>query len=328
MKKTIVITSIFAPTEGVRKFAEKSDYNLLVVGDKKSPTNWESPGVSFISLEEQMQGLGRFAELMPLNCYARKNLGYVKAIQDGAQVIVDTDDDNIPYGDWAFPEFTGEYDSLSDDLGMVNIYQLFSKQKIWPRGLELNLINTDFGLDGKLSKSQAQVGIWQGLADKDPDVDAIYRLTSDEECTFDKRAPVVLGKGTLCPYNSQNTTTLKELFPLLYLPFTVSFRYTDILRSWVAQPIMWAHGYKLGFTEASVYQERNAHDYVEDFKSEISMYVGSKQAIEIATSIANAKDSIEDNLFNVYEGLLKAGIVEQAELDGINAWLEAINKTS
>ena len=78
------------------------------------------------------------------------------------------------------------------------------------------------------------VGVWQGLADEDPDVDAIYRLTSDTPCYFNERNPVVLAKGTVCPFNTQNTIIIKPLFNLLYLPTTATFRFTDILRGLVA----------------------------------------------------------------------------------------------
>lgn len=74
----------------------------------------------------------------------------------------------------------------------------------------------------------------QGLADENPDVDAIYRLTNDTPCYFDERAPVVLEAGTLCPFNSQNTATRRELFPLLYMPVFITFRFTDILRGLAA----------------------------------------------------------------------------------------------
>ena len=36
MKKTIVITSIFNPTEAVFGFSKMDDYQLIVVGDKKT----------------------------------------------------------------------------------------------------------------------------------------------------------------------------------------------------------------------------------------------------------------------------------------------------
>ena len=44
----IVITSIFEPTKAVKKFAQLKDYQLVVVGDKKSPENWESENVVYL----------------------------------------------------------------------------------------------------------------------------------------------------------------------------------------------------------------------------------------------------------------------------------------
>ena len=329
MKRTIVITSIFAPNEAIKKWAAMPEHNLVVAGDRKTPADWAHPNTTFVSLDDQFKDFGEFAKLMPENIYPRKNCGYIRAIQDGADIIVDTDDDNLPYDDWKFPELAAdgaEFDSLPDDLGMVNIYELFSKQHIWPRGLELNLISKRFDLDKKLGKGQAKVGVWQALADKDPDVDAIYRLVGNKQCVFDKRPPVVLGKGTFSPYNSQNTATVKELFPLLYLPFSTTFRFTDILRGWVAQPIMWQHGYHLGFTEATVYQDRNAHDYFSDFLQEIPMYTQQARAIEIATELASANDSVADNLHKVYTALAQENIVAQEEVKGVELWLKEISK--
>ena len=48
-------------------------------------------------------------------------LGYLKAIQDGADLIIDTDDDNIPKQNWAFPDFEQKYDYINDNKGFVNV---------------------------------------------------------------------------------------------------------------------------------------------------------------------------------------------------------------
>jgi hypothetical protein len=172
-----------------------------------------------------------------------------------------------------------------------------------------------------------RVGVWQGLADGDPDVDAIYRLTSDTPCFFEPAAPIVLDVGTFSPFNSQNTLFRSELFPLLYLPSTVTFRFTDILRGIVAQPIMWQMGYRLGFSEATVIQERNPHDYFEDFLSEIPMYLQSKKVASIALDSIRGGSDVQQNLVNVYRGLAQADVVKEVELQTLDLWLEAIGNT-
>ena len=249
-------------------------------------------------------------------------IGYLEAIKNGAEAIIDTDDDNIPYEDWSFPNFEGSFDKIPEERGFINIYKLFTTKKIWPRGLPLNKINKSDKLDEILQNIKCNVGIWQGLADEDPDVDAIYRLVDDSPCFFEKRDPVVCSVGSISPFNTQNTIIRKELFPLLYLPSTVTFRYTDILRGLIAQPIMWLYGYELGFTKATVIQKRNPHDYYKDFLSEIPMFQTTEQVIDIVKKSISKNDSIEDNLYNSYKALYENGIVAKEELYVLENWLK------
>jgi hypothetical protein len=323
-QKTIVITSIFPPTEAVRAFARMPDHHTIVVGDKKTPADWSLDGVDYLSVEEQEKSPHTLARHLPFNHYCRKMLGYLRAIEHGAETIIDTDDDNIPKPGWSFPEFDGVQDQLPAELGFINIYRLFTRQHIWPRGLPLDSVLEKTEL--LTAPAKCRVGIWQGLADGDPDVDAIYRLTNGAECHFESRAPVVLGAGTVTPFNSQNTAIRRELFALLYLPVFVTFRFTDILRGLVAQPIMAASGYSLGFTGANVFQDRNPHDFMKDFDSEIPVYQHSRAVFEITSKAVSKNHSIESNLLATYLGLQRAGIVVESELDALRAWLFDLEK--
>ena len=153
-------------------------------------------------------------------------------------------------------------------------------------------------------------------------MDAIYRLTGNAPCSFDQRPPVVLERGTLCPFNSQNTLFAKPLFPLLYLPTFVTFRFTDILRSLVAQPILWLMDYRLGFTSATVTQERNPHDYLKDFEMEIPCYLHPERVVEAVGAAIQPGRSVGDNLMLAYAALVKAQIVPDQELRVLEFWLQ------
>ena len=324
MKKTIVITSINPPTQAIKEFATLDDYKVIVVGDKKSPPDWQCADVEFLDLAAQQAICGKLADLLPLNHYCRKIIGYVQAIQAGSDVIVDTDDDNLPYSDWQFPEFTGEYDQLLEDGRFVNIYALFTDHHIWPRGLPLDYVKAPRP-EGKTTKTQCHVGIWQGLADLDPDVDAIYRLVSPhpENFRFDKRAPLVLDSETLTPFNSQNTAFQRSCFELLYLPATVKFRFSDILRGYIAQPILAKHGMQLGFTSATVYQLRNDHVLMEDFADEWDVYLRSEEVVQVVGD-ALKSNNMADNLREAYQALTERKIVRQEENTYVAEWLDAI----
>lgn len=320
---SIVITSIFSPTKAVVKFAALPGYHLIVVGDAKSPADWSTPGATYLSLADQEAAGFCLTQQLPRNHYARKMVGYLVAMRAGAQLIIDTDDDNVPYDSWAFPPLRARYPTTPPQRGFVNLYKNFTQQPVWPRGYPLSLILKEANnlKDNELTAREAVVGIWQGLADGSPDVDAIYRLVDNREVFFHKRPPIVLAEGTLCPFNSQNTATRRELFPLLYLPAYVTFRFTDILRGLVAQPIMWAHGYRLGFTEATVLQERNPHDYMQDFASEIPVYLHSAQIIAAVTRVITQKNTVSENLRRAYAELAKEAIVTAQELALLDLWL-------
>lgn len=322
--KSIVITSINPPTEAVRRFSKLNNYRLYVVGDKKSPEAYFQEGVHYLPIEDQLKLDFSIVDLLPENHYSRKMIGYLVAMQDGAKLIIDTDDDNIPYENYSFPELTSKSELLANateaNLGFINIYNLFSEQHIWPRGLPLKqILRNDSGLE--LAQSTYKIGVIQALADGDPDVDALYRLVINEPCIFDKNAPVILAENTWSPFNSQNTLFIQKFFYLLYLPTTVTFRYTDILRSYVAQVILWKFGYNLAFSEATVFQDRNVHDYLKDFESEVPMYLTVDNVMETLKEATISAEDVGLALVECYEALFKSGIVSENEIETVMAWV-------
>ena len=86
---------------------------------------------------------------------------------------------------------------------------------------------------------------------------------------------------------------------------------------------MWKAGFNLGFTEATVFQERNAHNYLRDFESEIPMYLQTEKAVKITLECISEHNSISENLLAAYKGLLKEGIVKQSEIDLLETWLKS-----
>ena len=324
----VVITTINRPTNAVRMFATKFySGKTIVIGDRKTPQDWKLDGTVYINCEDQERMFPNLSDRISWNHYSRKMLGYAIAIENGATSIIDTDDDNIPYDFFHFPSNTDIFGTLSSDNRWVNPYSyFFSSWRTWPRGYPLeNVRDSQYIIDPPPKDAKLdslKVGVWQGLADLDPDMDAIYRLTDGREIKFEKKEPVVLPIGTWAPFNSQNTKFSAQLFPLLYLPTTVTFRFTDILRSYVAQPILWANGYCVGFSGATVYQERNIHNYLEDFKQEIPFYGSANQISLIIESAVKKGYSIQHQIHDVYSALLREGFVKEAELYTLDAWLE------
>ena len=324
--KSIVITTVFPPTQAVRDFSAKRNWRLIVVGDRRTPEGWDCANAHFISASAQADCAPKLSAALPWNHYCRKMVGYVEAVRLDSECIVDTDDDNIPNSDWGFPDAEGFFETTNQSAKFVNVYKAFTDRPIWPRGFPLECILQPESEPLRARSRKVKVGIWQGLADGDPDVDAIYRLTNNEQCFFNKREPLVLGRGNICPFNSQNTLFFRDVFPLLYLPAYVTFRFTDILRGLIAQPILWEAGYHLGFTPATVTQKRNPHDYLQDFESEIPCYLLANKVADIVAAAVRSSASISDNLFNAYDALLARDVVKREELSVVTAWLEYLRK--
>jgi hypothetical protein len=324
-KKFIIITSIYEPSEAILSFAKLNDWQLVVVGDTKTPIGWEHPNVTYLSPDFQSKMNSDLVNNLPWKSYSRKIAGYVFAIENGAEVIADTDDDNIPYEDWGVNfERNLELDII-EHKGFVNIYNYFTDSKVWPRGYPLNQILNSF--DSKIqlkstSLDSNKIGVFQFLADEDPDVDAIYRLTNNQPIYFKKRGLINLQPGAICPFNSQNTFFRKETFPLLYLPVHVNFRFTDILRGFIAQPILWASNYTLCFGHATAIQKRNPHDYLVDFESEIPCFLYPEKIMEMLMNKVSSKNSIVENLILSYETLYDNKIVIKEELKLVESWVK------
>lgn len=325
MKKFLIITTIFPPTEAIKKFSEiLRDWTIVVVGDKKTPSSWqyEKQNIIFLDVKSQLNLGLDIAKAVPFNSYTRKNIGYLYAIKNGADLIAESDDDNIPYGYWE--KFDSFETKLIKGKGFINIYSLFTQEKIWPRGFPLDLINSDHNFEIVNSSLDKKIGIYQLLADKEPDVDAIYRLIINKEVFFAKDKGFILDKGVYCPFNSQNTIFIRETFPLLYLPSFVSIRATDIYRGLIAQAILQKSDFYLYFGSPTVFQERNPHNYMKDFQDEIEVYLNSSRIIEILSRLDFKWNKFDENLKKAYRVLVKEGIMKPKEYELVELWLKDI----
>jgi hypothetical protein len=329
VNKYIVITTVGDPSEGIRKIAKTCrDWNVIVVGDKKTPADWRYEGVQFLSLQEQRQFDSAFAAQLPLNHYSRKNIGYLKAMRHGAQVIAETDDDNIP-GDL----FLVTVEQIikgrpAQKHGWENVYVHFTSDRIWPRGFPLEYITDSQRNKSSLEKECTfDCPIQQYLVNGDPDVDAIYRLTREEDTVF-KPNTIVLSNGTYCPFNSQNTIWWPEVYPLLYLPSFVSFRMTDIWRSFVAQICLYSLGKSVAFREATMFQRRNEHSLIRDFKDEIPGYLNNVKIMETLKKLelSSNPNEVGENLMLCYKSLVGAGIMPEDELFLVDLWLKELDE--
>lgn len=327
MTRSLVITTIQAPTEGVRRCAAVAGWQLIVVGDRKTPAGWSLPGVRFLSLDEQGRMESRLAGLLPVDHYARKNLGYLLAFEAGAATVAETDDDNLPLESFlAATEETCEA-RLVLTAGWANVYEPFADRFIWPRGFPLDRLAAGRAAPLELADAAPhRCPIQQFLADGDPDVDAVYRLTAPQPLDVRFSAPhdLALAPGSFAPFNSQNTVWWRDAYAYLYLPSHVSFRMTDIWRAFVAQRCLaeTAPDARIAFRRPTVYQDRNDHSLLRDFRDEVPGYLGNAEIVELLWSLDLAGKGPAGCLLACYEALAASGHVPEAELELVGAWLD------
>ncbi len=325
-ERCIVVTTINYPTESLKRLASIPGWRLIVVADQKTPADWSLDFCDFLSVEEQYKLPYRIIRYLPWNHYCRKNIGYLYAIERGAKIIYDTDDDNFPSSKEItyLPEMS-QITGISTDQEAFNVYEYFGQPDIWPRGFPLREIARRSQY--QLTSETVHIPIQQGLVDNDPDVDAIFRLTrKDYPIVFDAlQGPIALLQKTLCPFNSQNTIFHYSGFWGLVLPISTSFRVCDIWRGYWVQRVLWEMGASLCFLPPSAIQYRNPHDLLKDFSSEVDLYLRTSSLLSLLGSWTPTAASLEERIQDLFHLLVQERFFRLEELDFLQAWQEDLH---
>jgi hypothetical protein len=330
--KALVITTVLATPNSIildcLNQANKNGVHPYVVLDKKSG-DLNSLPATVVTCQAQLKSSFELSKLLPWNSYSRKNLGYLAAITDGASWILETDDDNLPSGDFfRLDEIARQGFRVPKLKGWLNVYKYFGNHFVWPRGFPLQFINQEDGGEYfRMDSAEVSVPIFQVIADGDPDVDAIFRLTRALPLFFERADPLLVHDNSVTPFNSQATWWKRDVSVLMYFPSFVSWRAADIWRSLIAQRIL--HRFEMGllYFGPLVTQIRNEHNLLVDFKEEIDCYLGSNEFWKTLQEIPNAElgESFESALIACYASLCSSGFLPQKELPLLQAWINDHN---
>jgi hypothetical protein len=245
--------------------------------------------VVYPSLDEQdrfLQHIGLGAEFVPYNTDNRRNVGYLMALADGAEIIISIDDDNFCNPDHDFvgqhvAALTGASEGpylLSSDSGWANVMEFLNyepRADAWPRGFPYYARNpvryTEEPLGG-----DAIIAVHAGLWTADPDVDAVTRLALGPMVLGAKQdRTVVLSGRTWMPINTQNTSLTREAMQAYYYvrmgyPFghLRLDRFGDILSGYFVQACAKAGGESVSFGSPIVDHRRTQHDLLNDLGQE------------------------------------------------------------
>ena len=298
--KAIVTTTIFPPSDAIRKFAEKEGWTLFVAGDKKTPhEEYLKMGINYLTPEYQEKTYSELSELIGWNCIQRRNIAYVEAYKQGATVIASIDDDNIPLANWGknivldMPVSALKYTPLKHPV--FDPISATSYKHLWHRGYPFALVNgkNNRSCEKSCITADVQADFWNG----DPDVDAICRLEHSPLCDFTNDS-FPFFSDSISPFNSQNTFfTRKSIRDFYVFPFVG--RMDDIWGSYYCQ----SQGHKVVYSHPTVFQERNEHDLIQDFKNEVTGYENAHKIVKEPHNLKNYIPERSWNSFLAYQKL-------------------------
>lgn len=284
MKKVIVTTTINPPTEAIELFESMKDWELVVIGDLKTPKDYRLKRGIYVPPAEQEKYDRALSDAIGWNCIQRRNFGLLWARDLKADVVAVVDDDNIPLPGWGENLLVGkkvEVNYYETDLPAFDPVGATNHSHLWHRGYPLQLLPRR-RYDKKSRKKivvDIQADFWNG----DPDIDAVCRMEHAPECDFDPKAfPMASNK--MSPFNSQNTFLRASVLEDYFL-FPHVGRMDDIWAAYYVQ----ARGRRVVYGKPSVYQKRNVHDLIRDMRQE---YCGYENNLKIVETLGADPESI------------------------------------
>jgi len=241
----------------------------------------------------------------------RRNVGFLMAYRDKADIMLSLDDDNFYDLDIDFiaeheknlrPECSALPVTETGTRFYNNCKPLHIKAncEIYPRGYPLRNRHESVAskeLPGDGIPTWINAGLWI----ESPDIDAFAWLTAGQLARSDgwTEENRRMALSTWCPVNSQNTTLVRELIPAYYflpmrgpdleLPID---RHGDILSGYFALKVAKVHGSTVNFGSPIARHIRNQHDYAKDFNREMLFLSVLDEFLEWLMALELKHDSV------------------------------------
>lgn len=279
-KKVIVTTTIHKYNEVIENYDNMDGWDLVVVGDLKTPKDYRLKNGLYLSPEDQVKIDNALSDLIGWNSIQRRNFGFIEAYKTGADIVATIDDDNFPYPDWDKDIHIGketESTGIFTNGGVFDpLVAVEGKEDYWHRGFPIQDLDKRKIVSRKKDTivPDIQANLWNG----DLDVDAYERVLF-EDC-FESSL-----KGKDFPYhadnsfqfsvfNSQNTMISSQYLPY-YFMFPFIGRMDDIWASYYVQ----TKGAKVIYDKPTVRQNRNQQSLEQNLKDEFLGYCNTKRFV-------------------------------------------------
>ena len=299
MKKYIVITTINEPTKATIKFANISGWKLIVVGDLKTPhESYKKLNCTYLDPEYQEFTYKELSKSIGWNSIQRRNIGFIEAYNRGADIVATVDDDNIPYDNWGEDLYIGktiELDLYEPELDVFDPLSITKSNNVWHRGYPIEYVPHRHNVKYK-GKTKRKVLIQADLWDGDPDIDAMARL-SMKPCVKFSDVTEPYCSNFISPFNSQNTFLSREVLPYYSVLPNIG-RMDDIWGGYITQKYF---PNSIVYNKATVYQDRNAQDLVNNLENEI---IGYRTTLKLIKDLDNWQNYLPEKsriFFDLYQ---------------------------
>ena len=233
------------------------------------------------------------------NKIQRRNLGFLYAYEQGADVVATVDDDNIPYENWGEDLYVGqeiECDLWQPENGYFDPLSVTNHCDLWHRGYPIEHLPTKNNVTYQ-GKTKRKVLIQADLWDGDPDIDAMCRISKQPCVKFEKLSPYCSDAPS--PFNSQNTFIHHDVIPF-YMVLPYIGRMDDIWGSYILQ---YYFPNSVIYNKASVYQDRNVQDLVTNLEKEV---IGYRNTYDFINNLKKYMDNLPEDARHFYKTYMKA----------------------
>jgi len=301
-KTAVVVTTIFEPIflngyiQNIEHYGHTDQVDIIVIPDRKTPVSvykrsifFRDRGFSVLcpDIAEQENFLKKFSSMsgrIPYDSDNRRNVGYLMALERGADVLISIDDDNYCIQSSDFIAEHAVVGHSCDDRVIessdywFNICSMLESrtQDIYPRGFPYFARQRPRELIGN-ETSSCRVAMNAGLWLNDPDVDAISRLAQAPKISQTHGNSVLLSSGTWSPINTQNTALMREAVAAYYyirMGYPIGGmsidRFGDILSGYFCQKCAKSLGDLIRIGGPVVDHQRTQHNLFKDLYHELA----------------------------------------------------------
>lgn len=168
----------------MRRFDSLEGWHLLAVTDLRTPEDFRLKNGSVISPRDQEDAYPEISEVIGWNTVDRRNLGFLWAMEAGAEIVATVDDDNVPLVTWGAELMVGS-EILATKYSGAEIYDplaVTENHNLWHRGYPIQeLANRNYrATPDSTIIPDVQANLWNG----DPDIDAIARFQFPDAVEF------------------------------------------------------------------------------------------------------------------------------------------------